>query len=326
MFFSYVLFRILAFAIYAWRKSTGRWSFDLTQGSDSCVGFTDGAYVHFCHRVYVSRWLRAVDLLSPRGLTRAVSHFFQSALEGHFYRRAKFVVVVSKGLWRELAETHAIKSQELVLIPNPVDIERYTPDSKQRRQARLDLDFKGDRPVLVFVALGHFERKGLGPLIEALADPRLKEVRLLVVGGAANATRQYRTRAQQLGLERRVTFCGTHKDPRKFLWAADAFVLPSRYETFSLVTFEAAASGLPVITTHLNGVEEFAKTGETGFLIREHSTAAIADAIREFLELSPGQRVQLGENARAAVARYGIQEFVAAWESLYARLLGPDAA
>ncbi len=326
MFLSYVLFRAFAFAIYAWRKCTGRWPFDLTQGSDSCVGFTDGVYVQFCHRVYVRRWLRAVDLLSPRGLTRAVNHLLQSAMEGRIYRRARFVVVPSKGLWRELAETHAIQSQQLALISNPVDLERYAADAGQRRAAKLDLDLKGDGPVLVFVALGHFERKGLGPLIEALADRRLREVHLLVVGGAANATRRYRIQAEELGLTNRIDFRGTHRDPRRFFWAADAFVLPSRYEVFPLVALEAAASGLPLITTHLNGVEEFAKAGETGFFIREPSAVAIADAVHEFLALSPAQRAQLGENARAAVSRYGIQEFVSAWESLYARLLGPDAA
>lgn len=326
LFFSYLLFRTLTFALYRWRKLTGRWSFDLTQGSDSCVGFTDGVYVHFCHRVYVSRWLQIADTLRLRGILRTVNHLFQSTMEGHIYRRAKFVVVASKGLWRELAETHAIKSQELVLISNPVDLGHYAADPDRRRKARLDLDVQEGEPLLVFVALGHFERKGLGPLIESLADRRLHEVRLLVVGGAPYATEPYRRRAQKLGLEDRVTFFGTHADPRRFFWASDAFVLPSRYEVFPLVALEAAASGLPLITTNLNGVEEFAKASETGFFVREPSAAAIADAVHEFLALSPGQRSQLGANACAAVSRYGVHEFVAAWESLYARLLGPDAA
>ena len=327
MFLSYVLFRTLAFVIYAWRKCTGRWSFDLTQGSDSCVGFTDGVYVHFCVRFYVGQWLRIADALSVGGLARTVNHLFHSALEGHIYRRARFVVVPSKGLWRELAETHSIKNQQLMLIPNPVDLERYAADAGQRLTARPELDLKDGGIVLVFVALGHFERKGLGPLIEAMAVERLQDVRLLVVGGRANATRQYKTRAEQLGLEQRVTFYGTHRDPRKFFWAADAFVLPSRYEVFPLVALEApAASGLPLITTHLNGVEEFAKAGETGFLIQDHSVLAIANAIHDFLALSPGQRARLGENARAAVSCYGVHAFVSAWENLYARLLAPDPA
>jgi glycosyltransferase involved in cell wall biosynthesis len=129
-----------------------------------------------------------------------------------------------------------------------------------------------------------------------------------------------------MGIARRVTFVGVHADPRRFFWAADAFVLPSRYEVFPLVALEAAASGLPLITTNLNGVEEFARAGETGFFIREHSVTAIANAIHDFLALSPSQRAQLGENARAAVSCYGVREFVSKWESLYARLLGPDAA
>ena len=48
---------------------------------------------------------------------------------------------------------------------------------------------------------------------------------------------------------------------------ADAFVLPSSYETFSLVTFEAAASGLPILATPVNGVRELIEDGRNGFLI-----------------------------------------------------------
>ncbi len=48
---------------------------------------------------------------------------------------------------------------------------------------------------------------------------------------------------------------------------ADAFVLPSSYETFSLVTFEAAASALPVLATPVNGVRELIEDGHNGFLI-----------------------------------------------------------
>jgi glycosyltransferase involved in cell wall biosynthesis len=323
---SYLLFRILALAIYVWGKYTKSWRFDLTQGSDSCVGFTDGSYVHFCHRVYLRQWAGTSDLSSLRGLLRTISHFVQSALEGHVYRRARFVVVPSKGLWRELAETHAVRTQGLVLILNPVDIEYYSADITQKRAARLALNLPFDGSVLVFVALGHFERKGLGPLIKALADARLQKVRLLVVGGSSTATEPYRALAENLGLGCRIAFFGNQEDPRRFFWASDAFILPSRYEVFPLVALEAAASGLPLITTHLNGIEEFARAGETGFFIKDRSAQSIADAVQEFLALSAMERSELAVNARSAVSGFGLNEFASRWEDLYRRLLSREVA
>ena len=64
-----------------------------------------------------------------------------------------------------------------------------------------------------------------------------------------------------------VHWLGVVSDVQAVFKLADAFVLPSSYETFSLVTFEAAASGLPVLATAVNGVRELIRDGENGFLI-----------------------------------------------------------
>ncbi len=56
---------------------------------------------------------------------------------------------------------------------------------------------------------------------------------------------------------------GVVRDIQVVYELADAFVLPSSYETFSLVTFEAAASGLPILATPVNGVRELIATGRT---------------------------------------------------------------
>ena len=56
-------------------------------------------------------------------------------------------------------------------------------------------------------------------------------------------------------------------DVRPYLWSSDVFVFPSLYETFSLVTYEAAASGLPIVVSQLYGVEDLLRDGDNGFLI-----------------------------------------------------------
>ncbi len=84
---------------------------------------------------------------------------------------------------------------------------------------------------------------------------------------------------------------------------ADAFVLPSSYETFSLVTFEAAASGLPVLATPVSGVRELIEDGRNGFLItREPSVIADAPA-------PAGRRPGAAESAWASAARESALRF-----------------
>jgi UDP-glucose:(heptosyl)LPS alpha-1,3-glucosyltransferase len=78
----------------------------------------------------------------------------------------------------------------------------------------------------------------------------------------------YRNEALRLGRQEYVHFCGFSAEIERYYAAADIFVYPSHYEAFSLVTLEAAAAGLPLITTRINGSEELVREGENGFFVQ----------------------------------------------------------
>jgi glycosyltransferase involved in cell wall biosynthesis len=97
--------------------------------------------------------------------------------------------------------------------------------------------------------------------------------------------------------------------------------LPSRYETFSVVATEAAACGLPIVTTTLSGVRDWSVSGVTGFLLKDSSASAIIDSVGRLAKLSPDERQKLGENARIAVMRFGVEEYVEAFDRRYTQEL-----
>jgi glycosyltransferase involved in cell wall biosynthesis len=105
-------------------------------------------------------------------------------------------------------------------------------------------------------------------------------------------------------------------DVRPYLWSSDVFVFPSLYETFSLVTYEAAASGLPIVVSHLYGVEDLLRDGENGFLI-ETTVAGVREGLERVLDLSPADRQAMGQRARQAASGCSEGNFVEAWRSFY---------
>jgi glycosyltransferase involved in cell wall biosynthesis len=275
--------------------------------------------VHFCHRAFQAR---GGGPQAARGSAAYRANAWLSALmsrwaEAWCYRprRTERLVAVSLGVERELREFFPAMGDRVEVIPNGVDRQAFAPDEATRSEERARLGVGDDELVAVFVG-GDWERKGLRYAIEALA--RAPGWRLLVVGGGDEQAE--RARAAQFGVEERVTFAGRTPDPRPYYVAADAFVLPTAYETFSLVTYEAAAAGLPLLVTRVSGVEDLLVDGRNGWFI-EPDAERIAVRLND-LAADPERRRAMGEAARADSARFDWQGVVDSYDRLYRELAG----
>jgi len=313
----FVAYHLAAPLAYLWYRLRTGAHFDLVQMVESNLSFGDVSYAHFCHLAYLRRHWRNAGAKGLRGWLRWLDHWLHALVEPWTYRRVRRIVVPSQGLKRELEETYPFTRGKITVIYNPVDIERMRPPADFDRETfRTEHGVKPGETVLVFVALGHFERKGLPLVLQALAALGDRPLRLWVVGGEPDLIRSWQKRAEEMGIGDKVHFWGMQRDVRPFLWGADVFVFPSTYETFSFVSFQAAAAGLPLVVMPLYGVEEFMRDGETGFVV-ERSVKGVAEGLRRFISLSPESRRRMGEHAREAVASYGVEPFVEAWRGFY---------
>jgi glycosyltransferase involved in cell wall biosynthesis len=313
MFAMYHVIAPIRYALYRLRKPR----FDLIQIVMPIVPFGDIGYSQFSHCAYLKH---AWDLSRPTGLRRFLrwlDHRVQSLAEPLAVRHLKHIIVPCRGLARELAgQSKAIKDK-IEIISNPVDLERLRkPERFDRDEFRRSIGVRSDDVLLIFTALGHFERKGLPLLLSALEflnDPKFK---LVVVGGEAELVGQFRSRVAETGLSSQVTFTGNLPDVRPYLWAGDAFSFPSLYEAFSLSTLEAAGAGLPLIVTSINGVEELVRDGINSFVV-EPNPMSIARGLQRFRALSSSERMQMSQALRNDAARYATETFVEAWRAFY---------
>jgi glycosyltransferase involved in cell wall biosynthesis len=117
-----------------------------------------------------------------------------------------------------------------------------------------------------------------------------------------------------------VHWLGITRDIQLVYELADAFVLPTSYESFSLVSFEAAASGVPILVTPVNGVRELIEDGQNGFLISQEPHV-IAERLRE-LAADEALRRRLGQAARRSALDFDAEKMVAKHHELYSRLDG----
>jgi len=226
-------------------------------------------------------------------------------------------VVPSLGLQKEIEALYPFVRGKIVVIPNPVAVDWFQrSESFYPNIFRAKHGIASEDMVLVFVALGHFELKGLEIVLKALHELGDSRVKLWVVGGPRDLVREWRQRAKQRCIENRVQFWGFQSDIRPFLWAADAFILPSEYETFSLASVEAAAAGLPLIVTPTHVLKEFVRDGENGFLV-ERSVSSVAAAVRRLCLMDPASRQRMGRAAQTAARRYSPEYVLNMWRELY---------
>ncbi|MGA8599742.1 MAG: glycosyltransferase family 4 protein [Bryobacteraceae bacterium] len=313
----FVAFHVIAPVVYLlYRLRTGA-RFDLVQMVESNLSFGDVSYAHFCHTAYLKDHWKEAGMRGLRGVLRRLDHTLHATMERFAFRRAHKILVPSRGLAKELSLAFPFASEKIEVIPNAVDVERLKrPASFDRDSIRVRYGFGTTDVVFLFAALGQFERKGLPLLLEALKELDCERAKLVVVGGERGLVAAYQERGARLGLERAVVFTGMQADLRPYLWAADAFVFPSSYETFSLVAYEAAAAGLPLIVPPLNGIEELIRDGENGFVV-SRTRENVKAALRRFMELPETSRGAMGERAARAAAEYNPMQFEQRWRVFY---------
>jgi UDP-glucose:(heptosyl)LPS alpha-1,3-glucosyltransferase len=277
----------------------------------------DVATVHLCHHGVHAK----INSLA----SRRSSFWYQANawVAGHLSRlgerwcyrptRLRHLVGVSRGVAREVQEHFPNLAESASVIPNGVDATIFHPDAGARAKVRASLHLAEYDFVALFVA-GDWEWKGLSLVIESVA--KTPGCHLLVVGGGD--VPRYRGLAAEHRAEDRVHFTGSTPDAAAYYAAADAFVLPSVYETFSLVTYEAAASGLPLLVTHVSGVEDLLVDGWNGWFI-ERNVDDIAARLSQLLRDKTLRRT-MGARARAAGEGFGWDQMVEGYLRLYRRL------
>lgn len=148
--------------------------------------------------------------------------------------------------------------------------------------------------------------KGVGDLVEAarLLDERGVEVRLRIAGAPdpGNPACIPESTLEGWRREGRVELLGHREDMAELLREADLAVLASRHEGVPRFLLEAAATGLPMVATDLEGCRAVVEEGVTGRLVPPGEAVPLAEAIAG-LARDAGARVRMGREARARVER-----------------------
>jgi glycosyltransferase involved in cell wall biosynthesis len=194
------------------------------------------------------------------------------------------------------------------VVPNAVQTELFWPDRERE---------PGGVPLIVAVAALE-PVKGVEDLVEAvgLLHSRRQDFRVVLIG-EGSLRKTLTRRIDELGLRRHLILTGAlvHPQVAEMMRSASFAVVPSRWETFSVVVGEAMACGLPVVATAVGGVTERIDAGN-GLLVDARQPTALADALEQMLDgYRNYDRGAISEEARV---RLSPESIGSRWEEVYA--------
>lgn len=220
-------------------------------------------------------------------------------------------VTCSEWLASEALSSSLLRNAAVSAIPNPLDMDTYSPGDK--REARRSLGLDPDGKYLLFGAANLTdERKGFAYLQRALDTLASKkdgrEPELLIFGKGAVAQTPFRT--HNLGsLASDAALATAYR-------AADVFVLPSLQDNLPNTVAEAMACGTPVVAFNTGGLPEMIDHGVNGWLAPLRDADGLARGISNLLELP-----EAGQRAREkALAMYHPAGVAARYRAVYESL------
>ncbi|OFJ54659.1 glycosyltransferase family 4 protein [Mycolicibacterium grossiae] len=218
------------------------------------------------------------------------------ALESWLVCESDSLITCSASMREEITALFGPGLAETTVIPNGIDTDGW-PFAARRHH-------DGPAELLYFGRLEY--EKGVHDAIAALA--RIRKTHpgtTLTVAGDGTQQDFLTSCARKHRVLKATAFVGRvdHGELVHLLHRADAAVLPSHYEPFGIVALEAAATGIPLITSTAGGLGEAVLDGVTGVSCPPRDVAALADAVRRVLD-DPAAAQQRAVTARARLTDF----------------------
>jgi glycosyltransferase involved in cell wall biosynthesis len=218
-------------------------------------------------------------------------HLYDFATLKNSAKRAQAVIVSSKFEYEDALE-FGVEKEKIKIIPMGIDVEEF--EKKPSASEELQILFVG--------RIARVRRIEL--LLQAVNQLRFP-FHLTLAGGEEKTSSVTRTGylnelkqlTKKLNLENKVTFVGkrTPQELKALYQSADIFVYPSLYENFGQPLLEAAAHGLPLISTSVGIARDIIIEGETGYQVSgkpEEIKERIESLRNRDLRLQMGRRIQ----------------------------------
>jgi glycosyltransferase involved in cell wall biosynthesis len=272
----------------------------------------DYEYAYFDICVLLGRMLRLPVYATFQGSTGG-GRRLERLIRPRTVRAANGLIISSDGEAARVAERYGVDPEKIWRIPNPIDLDLWRP--LNRDEARRQLGLSPQTRIVVCHGRIQMHHKGLDVLLDAwervCASSSGHDARLLLIGSGSDDA-ILRERLERLGSSRIQWIEQYELDRtviRRYLSAADVYVLASRAEGFPVAPLEAMACGLPIVASDIPSMRNILRDASNsgGLIVPPEDPRALAEALQRLVN-TPDLRRDLGRKARRNVEqRFSIE-------------------
>ncbi|MFQ3189794.1 MAG: glycosyltransferase involved in cell wall biosynthesis [Paraglaciecola sp.] len=245
--------------------------------------------------------IHANDFWVARGVCQAASLLsIPLVCHVHFKQNAEFCEWVFKGLKEPKAFVFCSHATQLDTGPalekyypnaaqyavhNSVDIDKFSPK---------EVDIKSETSISQIGMIANIiPRKRIDDFVEvaAIVNQQYPHIQFNVIGAELEESGNYGDTIRQLikqhKLEKAVSLLGFQSNVDVFLKKWDLVLCSAEHEELPISLIEAAASGLPIVSTNVGGISEIVEQGKSGYLVDVFDTKAMAEKVMLLIQDMP---------------------------------------
>lgn len=227
-------------------------------------------------------------------------------------------VVVSYSLEKELANILKSNVNNILTIPNGVDLQKFSP-LRVDEVASIRSELGIPTTARVIGSVGRLEPvKNYEMLLRVFAklSKNYLDIHCILIGdGSLKA--KLEELAIKLEIADRVHFAGQVDNPNQLISILDLFVSTSFSEGMSNTILEAMACGKPIVATDVGDSGKLVDEGHNGLLVQSEDIIGLEKAIIQIL-YDKNMLKMYGENSRLiSVEKYSITKMVCQYQDIY---------
>lgn len=268
--------------------------------------------------------LKKIVIYNYHGLF--IDHHFYNTYEKTLYRLSHYVITKFNAVQLAVTPSLASKSKLMkettlfpaitsyynggeILIGANDDEEFITPTSQFKNFFRIVFVGRIEEQKRIDTAVR---------IIKHLTDDSV-EVKLFIIGSGSEEAK-IRFLVHNLELDDNIIFLGVIDNPPKYFRYFDLLLLTSDYEGMPFVIWEAMSSGLPIVSSAVDGITEVVRETECGLLFEKDDISSAVSKIEMIIE-NPSLKNKLGENGKSAIHnKYNAKTFGFGIQKIYLQL------